>query len=208
MGLNSIKCGTTQLINGVYKMSNPFFSEVKQGEVQTCNVQGELKTKANIVEKLDKKIIFEKSYLLPKNDGMWAGSPGNSEWKPDLCIEPGDRNGTNPKHKTWSEITKEYKIESISFKDGEPDFSEVAKAQVEINDFSDDRDSNFDQADEKLAEQKGCTPEEVAKWREENKYTWHECRNCATLQKVPTEVHGNIVHTGGISEYKLLNRNV
>lgn len=55
----------------------------------------------------------------------------------------------------------------------------------------------FDQADEKLADQRGCTPEEVAKWREENKYTWHECKDCKTMQKVPTEVHGNISHSGG-----------
>ena len=36
---------------------------------------------------------------------------------------------------------------------------------------------NFDQADEKLAEICGYTPEEVAQWRKENKYTWHECKD-------------------------------
>lgn len=92
--------------------------------------------------------------------------------------------------------------------EGEPDFSEVAKGFVEIDDFSEERDANFDQADEKLAAQRGCTPEEVAKWREENKYTWHECKDCKTMQKVPTEVHGNISHSGGISEQKSQNRNL
>nr|WP_254903715.1 HNH endonuclease [Clostridium tyrobutyricum] len=96
----------------------------------------------------------------------------------------------------------QYGFDSITFHKGEPDFSEISKGQVEIDDFTDSRDSNFDQADEKLAEQKGCTPEEVAKWREENKYTWHECRDCKTMQKAPTEVHGNISHSGGVSEYK------
>ena len=72
----------------------------------------------------------------------------------------------------------------------------------EIDDFTDDRDSNFTQADEALAKQKGCTPEEVAKWRRDNGYTWHECKDCKTMQKVPTEVHGNVSHSGGVSEYK------
>ncbi|MCM1022643.1 MAG: HNH endonuclease [Prevotella sp.] len=163
-----------------------------------------------VTEKLDSKIKieYEKSAFLPKNGGEWTGKPGDSDWKPNKDIEPGDRHGTNPEQKTWAEIMKEYGFESIPFKDGEPDFSEIAKAKVEINDFSDDRDSNFDQADEKAAEQKGCTPEEVAEWREKHKYTWHECRDCRTMQKVPTEVHGNIPHSGGISEYKSHNGDV
>ena len=59
-----------------------------------------------------------------------------------------------------------------------------------------------------MANQKGCSPEEVAKWREENKYTWHECRDCMTMQKVPREVHGNIPHSGGISEIKSQNKDI
>ena len=53
---------------------------------------------------------------------------------------------------------------------------------MEIDDFTDDRPSNFAQADEALAKQRGCSPEEVKKWREENGYTWHECRDCKTMQ--------------------------
>jgi hypothetical protein len=150
----------------------------------------------------DNKIILMESDMLPKNGGEWSGEPGDSDWKPNSNEVPGDRNGTNPEHKTWEEIMKENGIESVTFKDGEPDFSEVSKGEVEIDDYSDDRASNFDQADEKMAEQRGCTPEEVAKWRKENGYTWHECKDCKTMQKVPTEVHGNISHSGGISEYK------
>lgn len=161
-------------------------------------------------EKADKPLNnnIEKKGILPRNGGEWSGEPGNSKWRPDPDVIPGDRNGTNPEDKTWGEIMKEYGFDYIPFKEGEPDFSEVSKGQVEIDDFSDDRDANFDQADEKLAEQKGCTPEEVAKWREENKYTWHECKDCKTMMKVPTEVHGNISHSGGISEYKSQNREV
>lgn len=154
------------------------------------------------IEKLDVKINFATKGFIPRSGGEWSGEPGNSEWHPNRDVEPGDRNGTNPEHKSWDEILDEYGIDGIPFNDGEPDFSEVSKGTVEIDDFSDDRASNFDQADEKLAEQRGCTPEEVAKWRKENGYTWHECRDCKTMQKVPSEVHGNIPHSGGISEQK------
>ncbi|MGP1599085.1 HNH endonuclease [Peptoanaerobacter stomatis] len=187
-------------------MINPFFKETKNIEVKAPEIETKDKTESSAIIKLDEKIKVEKNGMLPRNGGEWTGEPGNSNWRPDPEVTPGDRNGTNPEHKTWREIMKEYGFESVSFKDGEPDFSKVSKGEVQIDDFSDERDSNFSQADEKLANQKGCTPEEVAKWREENKYTWHECKDCKTMQKVPTEVHGNIPHSGGISEIKSQNK--
>lgn len=138
---------------------------------------------------------------LEGSGGHWEGERGNSTWYPDRNEIPKNPL-TNPDGLSWDEILTKYGIDGISFKDGEPDFSEISKGEVQIDDFTDDRDSNFTQADEKLAEQRGCTPEEVAKWREENKYTWHECKDCKTMQKVPSEVHGNIPHSGGVSEYK------
>ena len=185
-------------------MSNIFSPELK--EMVISEVQSE--SKIEIAEKIDVKIKIERVGLLPRNGGEWTGTPGNSEWKPNPDVEPGDRHGTNPEHKFWKQIMKEYNFESITFIEGQPDFSEVAKGTVEIDDFSEERDVNFDQADEKLAAQRGCSPEEVAKWREENKYTWHECKDCKTMQKVPTEVHGNISHSGGISEMKTQNQNL
>ena len=99
----------------------------------------------------------------------------------------------------------EYEIDGIPFNDGEPDFSEVSKGTVEIDEFSDARygaGGNFDQADEKLAQQRGCTKEEVRQWRAENNYTWHERSDCKTMDKVPREVHGNVAHSGGISKMR------
>ena len=144
--------------------------------------------------------------MLPRTEGKWSGEAGNSDWHPNPESIPPDKNGTNPEHKTWEEILKEYNIDHIPYKDGYPDFSEICKGQVEIDDFTDNRKANFTQADEKLAEQRGCTPEEVKKWREEHGYTWHECEDCRTMQKVPTEVHGNVSHSGGISVYKSQHR--
>ena len=58
---------------------------------------------------------------------------------------------------------------------------------------------NFDKAYEKLASERGCSPEDVEKWMDDNNYTWHECEDKKTMQKVPNEIHANIPHDGGRS---------
>lgn len=166
------------------------------------------KIDSKILEKLNNKLGVDIKIfcMLPENGGTWTGEKGNSEWIPDDNVIPEDRGGTNPNGKTWKELKKEYGFESIPFKDGEPDFSKVAKAEIQIDNFSESRSKNFSQADIKLAEKGGCSPQEVKKWRIENKYTWHECKDCKTMQLVPTEVHGNIPHSGGIAETKSKNK--
>lgn len=137
--------------------------------------------------------------------GEWDTFRGNSKWKPYIDEIP---KKNNPDNLTWEEILDEYGIDGIEYKNGEPDFAPVSKGTVEIDSFTDKRQgkgNNFDQATQKLAEQRGCTPEEVKTWMKENKYTWHECSDCKTMQKVPSVVHGNIWHSGGISEMKSNN---
>lgn len=141
---------------------------------------------------------------LEGNGGIWEGERGNSEWIPNGNEVPRNPK-TNPEGLRWNEILDKYKIDGIVFKDGEADFSVVSKGTVEIDDFSSNRSGkggNFDQANEKLAEQTGYTKEEIKAWMKENKYTWHERSDCKTMDKVPTEVHGNIRHSGGIAEIK------
>lgn len=141
----------------------------------------------------------EKHCPIEGHGGHWEGERGNSKWIPDADYVPQKQ---NKEEQSWGEILNKYDIEDVSFKDGEPDFSDVSKGNVEIEEFTTNRSDNFDQADMKLAEQKGCMPEDVAKWRKENGYTWHECRDMKTMQKVPSKVHNNITHSGGVSEAK------
>lgn len=189
------------------------FSEVTAKDCPLLKLSKEIVDKELKVTSLDRPIVKEINVEkkisrcpIEGSGGHWEGERGNSNWFPDRAIEPGDRHGTNLQHKTWGQILDSYGIHCIPFKDGEPNFSEVSKGDVTIDDFTDERDSNFNQADEKLAEQRGCSPEEVAKWRKENSYTWHECKDCKTMKKIPREVHGNIPHSGGISQVKVANR--
>lgn len=157
---------------------------------------------------IDKPIAKEldevKGCPIEGNGGHWEGERGNSKWFPNRDEIPKNPL-TNPDGLTWGQILDKYGIDGIEFKNGEPDFSPVAKGTVEIDHFTDNRygkGGNFDQACERLAEQRGCTKEEVKAWMQENKYTWHERSDCKTMDKVPTEIHGNIRHSGGISEAK------
>lgn len=184
------------------------FNEVKESSLRRfseCPLikSGETKNFDKPMSDYDKPlaVIYDNMRNCPidGNNGHWDGERGNSNWYPDQDFVPGK---ANPEGKTWSEILNKYGIDHIPFKDGEPDFSEISKGTVEIEPFSDSRTDNFDKADIELAKQKGCTPEEVAKWRKENGYTWHECKDMKTMQKVPSEVHNNVPHSGGISEAK------
>ena len=152
------------------------------------------------VNELDKPIVKEiaKGCPIEGNGGNWDGERGNSNWVLDENYTP---KVYNPDEKTFREILDKYNVDNpnISFKYGYPDFSKISKADVQIDEFTSSREDNFFQADEKLAKEWGISPEDVSKWRKENKYTWHECEDCKTMQLVPTEIHGNISHSGGVS---------
>lgn len=128
--------------------------------------------------------------------GSWEGERGNSKWVPDDEYTPQKH---NPQNKTWGDVKEEHGIDGIDFNNGEPNFSEVSKGEVTLDQKETDRGIVFNEADTKLAEQKGCEAWEVYKWRKENGYTWHETSDGLRAQKVPNIVHGNISHAGGHS---------
>ena len=135
----------------------------------------------------------------PVENGIWTGERGNSKWCPDKNFIPLK---ANSEAKTWHTILKEYGIDGIEYKNGEPDFSCISEGTVEIKNFFVFRTDNFDKADIELAQQRGCSPAEIKKWRKENGFTWHECKDMKTMQLVPSIIHNNMPHSGGISEAK------
>lgn len=163
-----------------------------------------VKELANIAES-------EKTIKLPENNGIWDSEKGNSLWKPDENYVPPEKSKSldkpysNPDNLTWKQILEKYNLPGILFKDGFPIFENVSKGTVEITDFKtggeEAKKYNFSKADRALAEQKCCSPEDVRRWRKENNYTWHECEDKITMQKVPHEIHANVPHAGGRSQY-------
>ncbi|QAB14616.1 HNH endonuclease [Hydrogenovibrio thermophilus] len=144
---------------------------------------------------------------LPVSNGEWKGDVGNSTWCPNDGYTPQKH---NPDNLTWAEIKEKFGIEGIEFKDGEPNFSTISEASVGVVDFSTDRKLNFMQADEQLAEKwtqeakdgKEWTPSDVAEYRKANGLSWHERSDQKIMDLVPSLVHGNVPHSGGISAAK------
>ncbi|EIF14954.1 T7SS effector LXG polymorphic toxin [Bacillus velezensis] len=120
-------------------------------------------------------------------------------------------------------ILDEAGIKGIQYKNGVPDFSPIAKAQVEINYMlggkgtygGKARRANFVQSDQKLADQINGSPElasqfrmesgkisarDIKKYREKNKLTWHELNDVKTMQLVPTKINSEFGHLGGVGE--------
>lgn len=134
------------------------------------------------------------------NNGHWCdGEPGNAKWVPEGDAIPAKH---NPENNKWENILKEFDIEHVDFIEGDLDLKDISRGNVEIYEITTDRSDNFDQADMELANQKDCSPEDVARWRKENGYTWHEKADGKTMQKVPNIVHGNIPHSGGVAAAK------
>lgn len=132
----------------------------------------------------------------PKENGEWTGERGESKFI------------------SYSDEVKEYldaaNIDGVDYKNGCPDFSPYSKGEVHIPNMSSERYStmgnkgNFEQADAALAKLRGngCTPRDVANWRKANGYTWHECNDMKTCQKVPSVINKVFRHLGGVSECK------
>ena len=179
------------------------FTEIKETVSTLAELSKGYETLSN--RELNKSLGERSMGMIPRNGGEWSGEPGNSTWVPDREVSPSDRNYSNTEGKTWGEILDEYEIDGIPFNDGEPDFSEVSKGTVEIDEFSDARygaGGNFDQADEKLAQQRGCSKEEVRQKKTENNYTKKEKRDWKTINKVPLEINVNFSHINNIKKMR------
>ena len=175
-------------------------SEVEIGKSPLSEIAKSVENKNMDINKLDESVVKEISKGCPieRNGGNWDGERGNSNWILNKEYVP---QKYNPDGMTFGEILDKFNIENpkILFKEGYPDFSGISKGEVQIDEFTSSRADNFTQADEKLSKQWEISPEDVATWRKENRYTWHECEDCKTMQLVPSEIHGNVNHFGGVS---------
>jgi hypothetical protein len=190
-GLNTYLKELTQMLH--IRLTKGDLSQKNYLSQNTINIQDDIKYKN-----------------IPQSGGVWKGEPGNSKWTPNRKEIPKQPYGNE---KTWGEMLDTNGIDGIEFKDGEPDFTPISKGSVEIEDFTTNRDDNFYQADQNLAQQwsqenkngkNDWSISDIRKYRKEEKLTWHERSDMQNMDLVPQEVHGNIPHTGGISKKKKL----
>jgi hypothetical protein len=158
----------------------------------------------------------------PNANGHWKNkNKGDDLWIPDWEYKPGK---FNDEGKTWNEIgqhlqkeinkrrkekhlPQDFVFEGVWFKNDIPDFRPFSFGEVTVNSYTSDRDANFELANTVMARKKkkpngeNYTADEIDVWMKEHdpRLTWHEDPNCHTMMKVPSVLHGNVSHTGGIN---------
>ena len=140
-------------------------------------------------------------------NGHWEGERGESKYIPSPETEKG-RAGISK--------LAEYDMDGIEYRNCEPDYSDCSEGTVQIDNMSENRPSNFSQADIKLSEQWNAenregrsdwTDEDVENYRKENNLSWHECCDTKTMNLVSRDIHGGdtsvFLHSGGVAECKV-----
>ena len=142
----------------------------------------------------------------------YSGRRGNSFLKPLEDTEKG---------RAMIELLKEYGVDGIMYKNGEPLFSKCAEATVTIDHMTEHREDyrdngemkkgNFSQADIKCADlwkkqkkdgRTDWTDESVYDYRRQNKLEWHERCDAKTMDLIKHDIHDFFKHTGGVYECK------
>lgn len=146
--------------------------------------------------------------------GRYEGARGESKYIPS---------SRNAEGIVVIEILKQYGLDGIEYRNGEPDFEVCADAVVKIKgmtanryNYADDNGliqlGNFSQADLELAklwnfeEKEGhsnWTARKVFDYRKVNGLTWHEKCDMETMVLVKSEVNAYFKHIGGCSECRL-----
>ena len=185
-----------------YKAELPDDSGETPSQVEPLGDAADLAYPSSYKERIDQT---------PKDDGDrgdWQGERGESVFIPD--------------NDDIEAVLGKYHIDGIRYKNGIPDFSPCSESTVEISNMTENRSgppvegSNFQQCDQKCAEQWSqqyrdgiCdwTARDVADWRRENGYSWHERNDMKTYDLIPTKVNAYFGHLGGVGECIRLSEN-
>lgn len=135
-------------------------------------------------------------------NGQWIGDRGESTYVPN-----------DPELK---KLLAQYGKTGVEYINGMPDFSPFAKSEVKIENMTSERYNNFSQADKLCADKwneiamnnkTDWCARDIADFRHENGFTWHECNDRETCQMIPSEINGKFNHLGGVSECKEFEHN-
>ncbi len=145
------------------------------------------------------------------------GNPGDSKKDPVPETLTAQVEALVNGHRKRHGIEEEYTFNGVLYENGKPKMEEFSMGTVKTDFYTTDRDVNFKIGDELMANQLnqkyrdshgGADPvppytiKSVRKYRENNDLTWHEDPDCQTMMKVPSILHANSAHSGGVSEEK------
>ncbi|WP_341347911.1 HNH endonuclease [Paenibacillus sp. FSL H3-0469] len=231
--------GTIQEVDSLDGRKAGINTQAELDKIKSLKPSERIDVYNNAVTKPDGKIDFD-SIKLPDTNVPTAfkqtdfassyqdrlhQTPGKKNVKVSFEATRGESLATlkQPADPKLKQILDDAGVKGIKYKNSVPDFSPVAKAQVEVDHMlgglgdmgKKARRINFAQADLKLVDQLNASPElarqfgmkagsikraDVAKYRNRNGLTWHELNDVKTLQLVPTEINDTFGHLGGVGE--------
>ncbi len=164
--------------------------------------------------------LGDKYYGRPTSNGRWTGEVCDSVWIPDDDYTPPNKSYSNLHGLTWCEIKRKHGFTGLRCERGRFRFEDIAWYSVKLPNFaelvsSSDREALHEAAFAQLARQLGKTVDEVKAIKEsandhspmgQKNLAWHEDVDCETLYLVPQEIHGNIIHFGGVAMCQLLRK--
>ncbi len=195
-------------------------SEIVAWAKSSLVVRSKLDTNKNQIPTAFKQTEFASSY-----ESRLSQTPAPINLKVGFEGQRGESKCTlkPPPDQILKQILEKAGINGIQYKQAIPDFSPVAKAQVEIEYMlggkggfgAKARRANFIQSDQKLADQLNHSPElakefgmesgkisarDIKIYREKNQLTWHELNDVKTMQLVPSKINSEFGHLGGVGE--------
>jgi hypothetical protein len=165
----------------------------------------------------DKKLDINLSDLLPdtqvvsRPDRIKQTPISDGAYKNILGMEGQRGHGAfYPSDQERIDILGKYGTDHVNYdRDGEPNFSIFAQAQVRIANMEGGNDQsrrrNFANANRKLlhtpwAEERGLkTQDDIKEYMSEHQLTWHEKSDGITMQLLPREINRKFGHVGGVS---------
>ena len=164
--------------------------------------------RAERAKKKGEEISKELTQLCPMEVNRYGTHTPKKGWKQgnERGNGPWDSKESDLKPNKIQDIESVTKGKPIQFKDGYPDFSEyIYKAEgvdgksingeVEIQlSKTGKRDDDFKLANEAMAKKLG-----LKRFTEPKDWTWHHNEDGTTMQLVPSKLHNNVPHSGGVS---------
>lgn len=144
----------------------------------------------------NERIARYRDAYLPRKE-RFDGEVGNSLARPDVSTKTGAE---------AKELLDARGLHGIEYRNGSPDFSVVALESVQIPRMTADREENYKQAYQAVAEKWNAeshegrtdwTASDVKQWKKENGLVVHEKEDLKTCEFVPECIHRHFSHIGG-----------